>query len=83
MVPEGPHVRAVYLNMEHGILAADSIDGKLLIDCSTIDTSTSLAVANAVSEKSKSAAMYDAPRVRRVAWRRSWDLDLHGGMHRE
>ncbi|KAJ5808647.1 hypothetical protein N7474_009916 [Penicillium riverlandense] len=61
MVPEGSHVRAVYLNKEHGILAADSIDGKLLIDCSTIDTSTSLAVADAVSEKSKSAAMYDAP----------------------
>lgn len=60
MVPEGSHVKAVYLTEGTGILAAD-IGSKLFIDSSTIDTATSLEVAEAVKKRSSSAAFYDAP----------------------
>jgi len=43
-----------------GILAAD-LSGKLLIDCSTIDTETSLKVKDAISFSYPSASFYDAP----------------------
>ena len=54
MVPEGSHVRAVYLTPETGVLASD-IGSKILIDCSTIDTGTSLAVRDACAERHPNA----------------------------
>lgn len=60
MVPEGSHVRSVYLTPETGVLASD-LQSKILLDCSTIDTSTSLAVRDACTEKHPHASFYDAP----------------------
>ncbi|RFU25124.1 hypothetical protein B7463_g11211, partial [Scytalidium lignicola] len=60
MVPEGAHVRSVYLDPQSGICSTD-ISGKLLIDCSTIDTATSLAVKDHIAEKFPTASFYDAP----------------------
>ena len=60
MVPEGSHVRSVYLTDETGVLASD-LGSKILIDCSTIDTGTSLAVRDACAEKHPKATFYDAP----------------------
>ena len=60
MVPEGSHVRSVYLDSENGICNTD-IANKLLIDCSTIDTATSLAVKDHVAKNFPSTAFYDAP----------------------
>jgi 3-hydroxyisobutyrate dehydrogenase len=60
MVPEGSHVRAVYLTEAKGVLASD-LGGKILIDCSTIDTETSLAVRDAVATQHPKASFYDAP----------------------
>ena len=60
MVPEGSHVRAVYLSRDTGILAAD-LSGKVLLDCSTIDISTSSDVSQRILEAYPSAAFYDAP----------------------
>jgi 3-hydroxyisobutyrate dehydrogenase len=60
MVPEGSHVRSVYLTPETGVLASD-LGSKILIDCSTIDTGTSLAVRDACAEKHPTAKFYDAP----------------------
>ncbi|EMC96357.1 hypothetical protein BAUCODRAFT_70484 [Baudoinia panamericana UAMH 10762] len=60
MVPEGSHVRAVYLTPEMGVLAGD-VGSKVLIDCSTIDTGTSLAVRDACAEQHPRARFYDAP----------------------
>ena len=60
MVPEGSHVRSVYLTDETGVLASD-LGSKILIDCSTIDTGTSLAVRDACADKHPNARFYDAP----------------------
>lgn len=60
MVPEGSHVRSVYLTPDTGVLATD-LSNKLLIDCSTIDTATSLEVADAISKQYPTASFYDAP----------------------
>lgn len=60
MVPEGSHVRDVYLKPNVGILACD-LSNKLLIDCSTIDTETSLKVAAEIAKQYPSAAFFDAP----------------------
>jgi 3-hydroxyisobutyrate dehydrogenase-like beta-hydroxyacid dehydrogenase len=60
MVPEGSHVRSVYLDSGSGICSTD-ISNKLLIDCSTIDTATSLAVKDHIMERFPTAAFYDAP----------------------
>jgi 3-hydroxyisobutyrate dehydrogenase len=57
MLPEGRHVRDVYLR-EDGVIAAAE-DGALLIDCSTIDISTARAVCEAAS--ARSLQMVDAP----------------------
>ena len=53
-------MRSVYLAPDNGVLSAD-VSGKILIDCSTIDTTTSLAVYDAVWERYPSALFYDAP----------------------
>jgi len=60
MVPEGSHVRSVYLTPSTGALASD-IQHKILIDCSTIDTGTSLAVRDACTQQHPDARFYDAP----------------------
>ena len=60
MVPEGSHVRSVYLSEGTGVLAS-SIGNKILIDCSTIDTGTSLAVRDACASQHPEARFYDAP----------------------
>ena len=58
MLPEGPHVRSVYLG-EGGILSrADA--GALLIDCSTIDVDTARAV-NAAAAAERGLEVLDAP----------------------
>lgn len=61
MVPEGSHVRSVYLDAEKGVLASSSLDNKILIDCSTIDTASSLAVRDACAEKHPTTRFYDSP----------------------
>ncbi|KAH8693217.1 putative 3-hydroxyisobutyrate dehydrogenase [Talaromyces proteolyticus] len=60
MVPEGSHVRSVYLDTQSGICTTD-INKKILIDCSTIDTATSLLVKDHITMNFPSAAFYDAP----------------------
>ncbi|KAK7610221.1 3-hydroxyisobutyrate dehydrogenase mitochondrial precursor [Phyllosticta paracitricarpa] len=60
MVPEGSHVRAVYLDSSAGVLVADA-SNKILIDCSTIDTATSLAVREQAQTLYPTASFYDAP----------------------
>ncbi|KAF2201194.1 hypothetical protein GQ43DRAFT_472020 [Delitschia confertaspora ATCC 74209] len=60
MVPEGSHVRQVYLDPNTGICTAN-ISNKLLIDCSTIDTATSLAVKGHITKNFPSTSFYDAP----------------------
>ncbi|KAJ6475342.1 NAD binding domain of 6-phosphogluconate dehydrogenase-domain-containing protein [Mycena vitilis] len=62
IVPEGKHVKEVYLTPETGLLAANTA-GKVFIDCSTIDPPTSLAVGEAVmmSNNEKPAAFFDCP----------------------
>jgi 3-hydroxyisobutyrate dehydrogenase len=60
MVPEGSHVKSVYLTPETGVLAA-TISSKILIDCSTIDTATSLLVRDETKKKFPDASFYDAP----------------------
>ncbi|KAF3007629.1 hypothetical protein E8E13_008342 [Curvularia kusanoi] len=60
MVPEGSHVRAVYLDPTTGICSTN-ITSKLLIDCSTIDTATNLTVKSHIQSSSPSTSFYDAP----------------------
>lgn len=60
MVPEGSHVRSVYLDPEDGVCSTD-ISNKLLIDCSTIDTATSLEVKDHIAQAFPSASFYDSP----------------------
>ncbi|KAF9697779.1 hypothetical protein EKO04_004186 [Ascochyta lentis] len=60
MVPEGSHVRTVYLDPQTGICSSN-ISNKLLIDCSTIDTATNLAVKEHIAHNFPSASFYDAP----------------------
>jgi 3-hydroxyisobutyrate dehydrogenase len=57
MLPEGPHVREVYLGAD-GVIAA-AADDTLLIDCSTIDVATARTVWQAASERG--LEMVDAP----------------------
>jgi 3-hydroxyisobutyrate dehydrogenase len=57
MLPEGRHVRDVYLG-EGGVLTR-AADGALLIDCSTIDVTTARAVNQAAGERG--LEVLDAP----------------------
>ncbi|KXX75583.1 3-hydroxyisobutyrate dehydrogenase, mitochondrial, partial [Madurella mycetomatis] len=63
MLPEGIHVRSVYLDTTTGIIAAlsSSSTSKLLVDCSTIDTATNLYVKKELVATSPTTAFYDAP----------------------
>lgn len=60
MVPEGSHVKSVYLDGVKGVLQG-SIEKKILIDMSTIDTETSLLVKDEIERKSPNTSFYDAP----------------------
>ncbi|KAH7013893.1 3-hydroxyisobutyrate dehydrogenase [Ilyonectria destructans] len=60
IVPEGSHVRAVFLDKKNGVLVGD-LKNKILIDCSTIDTATSTLVASEIRRKESTALFYDAP----------------------
>jgi 3-hydroxyisobutyrate dehydrogenase len=57
MLPEGRHVRDVYLGAD-GVIAAAAGDN-LLVDCSTIDVATARAVSQAAAERD--LEMVDAP----------------------
>ncbi|KAK4506222.1 hypothetical protein PRZ48_004187 [Zasmidium cellare] len=62
MLPEGRHVKTVYLDEKTGVLASPTLSGKTLLDCSTIDTASSLAVRDACKAKyNDSVDFYDAP----------------------
>ncbi|KAI5926254.1 NAD binding domain of 6-phosphogluconate dehydrogenase-domain-containing protein [Camillea tinctor] len=63
MLPEGSHVKSVYLDAAVGIIAALSglTTSKLLLDSSTIDTATSLYVKEQISNSSPLATFYDTP----------------------
>lgn len=60
MVPEGSHVRSVYLDGQNGVCSSN-IEGKLIIDCSTIDTATNLEVKDHITKHFPTASFYDAP----------------------
>jgi 3-hydroxyisobutyrate dehydrogenase len=60
MVPESSHVCDVYLNDKEGVILSN-LDSKILIDCSTIDPSTSLDVRSKILSSHPSASFYDAP----------------------
>ncbi len=60
MVPEGSHVRSVYLDEKTGICSTD-VSTRLLIDCSTVDTATSLLVKDHIAKRFPTASFYDAP----------------------
>ena len=60
MLPEGRHVKSVYMDGDNSICASDVSD-KLLVDCSTIDAATSLEVKDHIAQKYPSASFYDAP----------------------
>ncbi|TFK44198.1 3-hydroxyisobutyrate dehydrogenase [Crucibulum laeve] len=65
IVPEGSHVRDVYLNPQTGLLACGNTSNKIFIDCSTIDITTSLQVSAAVKASMNNPAstpvFFDAP----------------------
>ncbi|KAK4451036.1 NAD binding domain of 6-phosphogluconate dehydrogenase-domain-containing protein, partial [Podospora aff. communis PSN243] len=64
MLPEGAHVKSVYLDPTTGITAALTptvSPNKLLIDCSTIDTATSLSIKASLQLTSPTTTFYDAP----------------------
>jgi len=61
MLPEGKHVRLVYMDGGSKSICSSDVSGKLLIDCSTIDTASSLAVKDYIAEKFPTTSFYDAP----------------------
>jgi 3-hydroxyisobutyrate dehydrogenase-like beta-hydroxyacid dehydrogenase len=60
MLPEGRHVKSVYIDSEYSLSSVD-LSGKLLIDCSTIDTATSLSIKESLTKLHPSSQFYDAP----------------------
>ena len=61
MLPEGKHVRLVYMEGGDSTICSADVSGKLLIDCSTIDVDSSLAVKDYVKQKYPKTSFYDAP----------------------
>ena len=62
MLPEGKHVRSVYMgSSDSDTICSSDISGKLLLDCSTIDTASSLAVKDFIDKNFPTASFYDAP----------------------
>lgn len=60
MLPEGKHVKTVYMEGPDSICSAD-VANKLLVDCSTIATASSLQVKDYIAQHFPSASFYDAP----------------------
>lgn len=60
MLPEGRHVEAVYISGPNALTTV-SLDGKLLIDSSTIGTATSLSIKDHLDAHFPDASFYDAP----------------------
>ncbi|KAI1737285.1 3-hydroxyisobutyrate dehydrogenase, variant [Xylaria scruposa] len=61
MLPKGQHVRDVFTNKETGLLSATSRDTPIhFVDCSTIETTTSVEISKLVAE-SKLGTFIDAP----------------------
>lgn len=60
MVPEGSHVRTAFLDETNGVLAAAPAP-RILIDCSTIDRESSLAVYEDAKKRHPTAFFCDAP----------------------
>lgn len=60
MLPEGAHVKQCYLTDSGSIVHADLSD-KLIIDCSTIDPTTSLQVKEQLSVAHPNSSFFDAP----------------------
>jgi len=63
MLPEGHHVRLVYLDGPNCIASSSpsKLAHKLLLDCSTIDTATSLDISAALRRLHPSTSFYDTP----------------------
>lgn len=53
-------MRSVYLDGKTGVTSVN-LDGRVLVDCSTIDIATSLQVKQHISQNHPSASFYDAP----------------------
>ena len=53
MVPGPGDVRKVYLDEANGIIAAEPREGRLLLECSTIDSATTRAVGEEVMGKGR------------------------------
>lgn len=60
MVPGAPEVSKVYLDIEDGIVSAPKNPQRLLIECSTIDTTTARQVADQI-RKASQGIYVDAP----------------------
>ncbi|KAL2837701.1 NAD binding domain of 6-phosphogluconate dehydrogenase-domain-containing protein [Aspergillus pseudoustus] len=60
MVPEGAHVKSVYLDETSGVCCRP-LNNRMLVDCSTIDLATSLAVKDQITRHHPQASFYDAP----------------------
>lgn len=60
MIPEGSHVRSVFLDKEWGVLAAPPTK-RVYIDCSTIYIETSQAVLEAIKHQHPDESFHDAP----------------------
>ncbi|PLB55598.1 hypothetical protein P170DRAFT_345896 [Aspergillus steynii IBT 23096] len=61
MVPEGRHVQSVYLDSPTGIICTPDLSSRILIDCSTIDTATSIHVKSTLTATHPDVKFYDAP----------------------
>ncbi|KAL3443405.1 NAD binding domain of 6-phosphogluconate dehydrogenase-domain-containing protein [Aspergillus insuetus] len=60
MVPEGGHVKSVYLDQTNGV-CSQPLGNRILVDCSTIDVATSLTVKDHITRHHPKASFYDAP----------------------
>jgi 3-hydroxyisobutyrate dehydrogenase len=81
MLPEGKHVKTVYLSAD-GICSAD-LKEKLLIDCSTIETASFLEVRDHITNLSPSTLFYDAPVSGGVVGAKNGTLTFFLGCHEE
>lgn len=50
MVPVSKNVRQVYLDQENGVIAAPKDNGRLVLECSTIDAETTREVGKAIMD---------------------------------
>ena len=60
IVPEGKHARTVYLSADNGVIAAGTLNNKIFVDCSTIDTETSLFIGAELKRENPKSFFYDA-----------------------